>query len=845
MATSARLFIPVICLAFTQFVSASDGQWQGAALRDYVASFAQQGLKIIFSNDVLLDEYVVLEEPVADDPQEALRQALAPYGLRLADGPGDSGVIVRDANASGAIAITVAEVGTGRSVERVRVLLDGKLAGYSDATGRTQFDGLSPGHHEISISAPGYAAPAARSLFVSAYGVAELSVPLEPLIVPLPEIVVTSSSYVLKYAAPATHTFLDRELTTKLPDVGDEAVRSIDRLPGTANGGVSTRTHVRGGIDNEVLLLLDGVRLYEPYHLKDFHTLATIIDQNAISGIDFYGAGYQARYGDRMSGVIDISLREPATETVTELGLSFFNTSLLSIGTFGGEERGDWLLSGRRGNLDLVSEFADSDYGTPRFQDWLIHFGWSLNDRSYVTANALLSYDKITVSEPDQTELAGARYWNRNLWLKLETDWNPRLATTSILSAAQIDNTRAGQTDVPDVVAGSIDDDRSFRSIGFKQILEYELSDDWFINAGFNLQRHEANYAHHSTLTITPPFDQIFDNQPLRIRDIVIAPRGTQNAMYLESRWRLSDALILDAGLRWDEQTYTTAADDDQISPRINVLYRLGDNTELRVGFGQFYQAQEINELQVNDGVSNYFPAQRARHSVASLTHRFASDVELRLEWYEKEYGSLLPRFENAFDPLALIPELQIDRVRIDAAGAVTRGAELMLSRASRQSNTFWWLSYAWAEISDTTALGEIPRSWDQTNAVKAGINWDWKKWSFSAAGLWHNGWPRTTLTLETVANPDGSTSLVASTSPRNSLRHNVFHTVDARVSRSFDVKRGSLTAFLEVTNIYNRDNRCCVRYSLTTDPDGSQVLVANESNWLPLLPSLGVLWRF
>jgi hypothetical protein len=60
-------------------------------------------------------------------------------------------------------------------------------------------------------------------------------------------------------------------------------------------------------------------------------------------------------------------------------------------------------------------------------------------------------------------------------------------------------------------------------------------------------------------------------------------------------------------------------------------------------------------------------------------------------------------------------------------------------------------------------------------------------------------------------------------------------------VSRRFDLPRGDLTAFLEITNLYDRANPCCTEYSLL--PDGS--LNSRQSNWLPLVPSLGVVWRF
>src|SRR5690606_1884869 len=169
---------------------------------------------------------------------------------------------------------------------------------------------------------------------------------------------------------------------------------------------------------------LDGLRLYEPYHMKDFHTIETIVDQGAIAGIDFYSAGYQAHYGDRMSGVVDIGLREPPEDTETQLALTFFHTSALSRGRFGGDDRGDWLVSGRRSNLDLLADMVNPDYGAPRYQDYLAHVGWEIGGHTYLSGNALLSKDKISLSLSDGSEQANARYGNDVLWIKAETEWS-------------------------------------------------------------------------------------------------------------------------------------------------------------------------------------------------------------------------------------------------------------------------------------------------------------------------------------------------------------------------------------------------------------------------------------
>jgi len=774
----------ISCFAVLVFLSClpavgAERTWQGEPLREYIEYLQSEGLRIIYSTDLVRDEYLLPVGVSGDDPEASLRRAVEPFGLTITVGPAGSLLITEDATAR-------------------QTRSDAKQAASSTAA---------------------------------------------PTIEPLPEIIVTSSLYSIRYQHAESYSFLDRDQSTRMPNPGDEAVRAIARLPGASSDGVSTRHHVRGGTQNEQLFLLDGLRLYEPYHLKDFHSIATIVDQNVIAGIDFYSAGYPARYGDRMSGVVDIRLREPPEQTESELGVSFFNTWGLSRGRFGGGDRGDWLLSGRRGNLDLLLDAVNPDYGSPRYADYLAHVGWQAG-RHYVSANALHSFDKISIADAVGTERASARYKNDILWLKAESEWNDLIDSTTIMSATEIENQRTGITDRPDTISGFVDSDQNFRSLALKQDWSFAFSNDFLVVAGFELKRLEADYAYESSMIIVPPFDRIFDNEPLTVRAIESAPRGSQYAVYTELRMRAGDRVTFDAGLRWDQQTYTTASDVEQMSPRLNFLYRAGVATDLRVAFGEYYQAQEINELQVSDGVVDFHPAQHAQHLVASIEHGFGSGMELRIEAYRKKYRSLMPRFENVFDPLVLIPELQIDRVRIDAESAIAEGIELSLS-GTGTGDLSWWASYAWSRTEDRIAGKSTRRGWDQAHALNTGFSMDWNDWSFSAATIVRTGWPKTVLQAETTQDPDGSTSLAVFAAPRNSRRHALFGSLDARVSRNFDLSRGELTLFLEVTNLTNRENPCCTEYSVKLDESGTPVLETSESTWLPIVPSLGIVWRF
>jgi outer membrane cobalamin receptor len=678
--------------------------------------------------------------------------------------------------------------------------------------------------------------------FASSGGSDPGSVPVQEL---LPEIVVSSSVYSIRYDKAGSHVFLDREFTAGLPDVGEEALRPLDRIPGVASGGISTRSHVRGGLANEQLIMFDGLRLYEPYHLKDFQSVATTINPGAVDGIDFYTAGYQARYGDRMSGVVDISMREPGNDTETELGISFFNTWGVSTGRFGNDGRGDWLVSARRGNLDAISRAVKPEIGEPRFFDVLSHMGWQFTDRTYVAANYLYSDDKINIAQEDDTEQAQARYRNHVAWLKAETDWSSRLDSTTILSFTDIQNSRTGLTDLPAVMRGNVDDDRAFRSFTLTQDWEFSASERWSFRTGFDVKDLDANYNYSSTLAIFPPFDQILDNEPLLQRDIELKRTGAQYAAYLEVRWRATDKLILDLGLRWDRQTYSSSEDNEQRSPRLNALYRFNENTEFRIGVGRFYQAQEINELQVSGGVNNFLRPQYADHFVVSVEHRFGSGLSLRTEYYQKDYDALIPSYENVFDPLVLIPELQIDRVAVTADKAFVKGAEISLTGGNGSGGPVWWAAYIWSSTEDKINGTDVRRSWDQKHSVKAGVSTSWGSWDISLAGSWRSGWPETQLIVETIQTPGGSPGLVATTTPRNALDRRDFHALDARASRTFRLPKSELTAFVEISNLYNRRNPCCTRYTVQFADDGSRAIKANSSNWLPLVPSLGVVWKF
>jgi hypothetical protein len=163
---------------------------------------------------------------------------------------------------------------------------------------------------------------------------------------------------------------------------------------------------------------------------------------------------------------------------------------------------------------------------------------------------------------------------------------------------------------------------------------------------------------------------------------------------------------------------------------------------------------------------------------------------------------------------------------------------EVLLSWRPRDA---WngWLGYSWSRARDHIDGVDVPRSWDQKHAATFGVAWTSGPWSVTVSDSWHTGWPATRLSL--VDTPAGPQVAVGE---RNSQRHGNYHSLDIRVQRSFQFSRGALDVFLEVSNLTARENPCCTEYDVRFE-NGAPRIEADHKNWLPLVPSLGVLWRY
>ena len=847
-----NLLTLVVILAIAP-IAAGDQRdtFAGRTLAEALAGLQARGLQIVFSTAVVTPEMVVEKEPRGEEPREILVQLLEPHGLRAEDGPGGTILVLvappDDGGSSGTVLGVVTAGGNFVEIADLVIAIIGTpLSTTVFENGRFRIEDVPPGRYTVTATSSRFTTEDIDDVVVRPGGTARLRFDLVPVSVFLDEVIVTPSHFRLLEEQPESRQFLDRDEVRQMPHAADDLYRAVKRLPGAAGGDVTAKINVRGGEQDELLVVLDGLELYEPFHLKDFQNVFSIIDSEAVGGVDFLTGGFPVQYGDRMSGVMDISVATPTGAASTAIELSTINARFLTQGTFN-QDRGQWFVSARAWYPDAI---AGAVRDSPKdvladYYDVLAKVQHSVGNRSVLSANLLVAYDDLGFKEitDDEEQDVRAEYGSYSAWLNFRTQWSADAFSQTVLSVGRIRRQRVGLVD--DEVDGRLEvsDDRSFEFVGLNQDWTIELGPRNVLKAGFDAIRQEAVYDYVSVSTLQDPDVPTEPLPPVTVVDTHLEPEGSAYSAYVADRLMIIEPLVVELGLRWDRQTWIG---DHQLSPRVNIMYALNDRTTFRGAWGKFYQSQRLNELQVEDGVDEFFPAQLANHWLLSFEHSFTPAIASRLEVFRKDLSNLRPRYENLFDPIALFPEAEPDRVRIAPDRGLVRGLEIVFKGVPRPTFS-WWASYVLASAEDEIDGSWQLRSWDQRHALTAGVNLTLpRRWTLSVAGIYHSGWPTTPVTGEVVGFDDGEPEIELVLGPRNSARYGPYARADVRVSKLFPTTHGSLTLFLEIINLTNRKNVCCTDgFEFEADPDGSVTSIPEERYWAPIIPTFGIAWQF
>ncbi|MCB1035583.1 MAG: carboxypeptidase regulatory-like domain-containing protein, partial [Acidobacteria bacterium] len=305
----------------------------GRSLADALAVLEAQGLRLVYTDELVRPEMVVVREPSRRDLRGALLEILQPHGLGVLDGPGGTLIVVAEVQplAAGRVRGRVRWRNSESVVAGAEVLLEpGEVLHRTDSDGLFSFDGLAPGAYRLSVSSSrggiGTFVPQTVEVELAAGSTVDLVV--EVVAVPISSERIDVFS--LGGKAPGDElavVSLGRDETESLPTLGQDVFRNLSLLPGATGAELSARPQIRGGREDEVLVRLDGLEILEAYHLKDFGSALSIVPGTVVAQVRLLSGGFPVEFGERMSGVLDLSSGIPESRHGTTLGLGIFQAS--------------------------------------------------------------------------------------------------------------------------------------------------------------------------------------------------------------------------------------------------------------------------------------------------------------------------------------------------------------------------------------------------------------------------------------------------------------------------------------------------------------------------------------
>ena len=752
---------------------------------------------------------------------------------------------------AGAVKGIITRAENERPLADVTITLTDTLNFKSDSSGVFFINNLAPGKYVLHFSHVGYQTEPFE-IAVTAGDTLPLNVIMRETPVNVDDITIFSKRQNALSELSTPHNSIEREDLAESPKIGEDIYRAVTRVPGVSSNDFSATFKVRGGEHNQVLVLLDGLELYEPFHIKDVDGgILSIIDMDIVESIDLSTGAFSAAYGNHLSGVFNIKTKQPEEDNRKfSVSIDFLNARVLTSGTFS-DNKGSWLASARRGYFEMITKLTD-DYEdiSPAFYDFFIKGGIEPGPNHSLTVNFLHAHDDFDfVDDDEDTDFSKSLYDNTYTWLTLSSSLWEKLLIRNTISSGIVKHNRRGVNfyENTENLYFKVKDFRKFRFYGFNQSHIFCVSNFYSLYTGINLNFLKTEYNYFSDQENRYediPHRYIYFYDTLEYINVI---DGHTSGVYLSNQVKLTSTLKTELGLRYDHFSYI---DKDCFSPRINVTYDVGKNISLHGGWGYFYQPQKLYELAIPDGDSSFYKAEKAEHFVIGIETTVNDNILFFLEGYYKKIADLRPDYRNLILRTELYPEANFDRIKLLFDNSKSKGLEMSVKNSPK--NRFHWkvgytLSYVEEKLVEYTLDGNdipvnetLPGEFDQRHALFIDLSYrpsaDWK---FSLAWEYHSGWPYTEM-----VNDDYHQLFLINHKFEEvyAERMPTYHRMDIRINRTFNTSHGRVYIFLDIINLYDHDNIFTYDYEEAYNYNG-YYYEKDPLYYLHFIPSLGVSW--
>jgi hypothetical protein len=732
----------------------------------------------------------------------------------------------------------VLDLVTGRPIPGAVVTVPGTpLRAATGPDGVFRFSAVPPGVWPFQAAAIGFR-PAVRSDVVVAPGRnPEVVLRLEPLPLQLADIVVEPEYFEQAPGAATSTQALTNEEIRRLPGGLEDVARAVAAQPGVVQ--VSNGRNdliVRGGAPSENLFLIDGVEVDNINHFGTQGATGgplSFVNLDFVRDVTFSTGGFGARYGDRLSSVLGIDLKDGRSDRVG--GRATVASSQFGLDVEGPlGDKGSFLLSGRRSYLDFVFRAAGFGF-IPEYWDLLgkaTYRPTARDEISFFTIGALDDVDFINDTE-DQ------RYDNAEVLGNAQDRYVAGVSYRRVLGRGLFD-LRLGRNFVDyefiqrDTLLNEVFSSASRESeTALRADLGWTFGDGWDVHAGV-----QGKLAHVRGSALFPEgFEGDFGDS-IPSDSTAWDQRYTKLAAYTEVSRSVARRARFALGVRAD--AFTALEQPASWGPRLSLAYDLTMHTTIAVSGGVYRQAPAyvwVASNAINERLSHI----RTDQAVVSVEHRVRPDTRVRLELYGKRYDDYAASTFRTYLVLANtgagfggaeddeFAAFGFDPLVSDGDGEAY-GGELLVQKRLSEVPLYGTgaVSVGWARY---TPLDGRQRDGSYERRVNANLSGGYRfspNWEVALKFRFGTGLPYTPY------NADGSRD----PAQLNTERFPVTHTLDIRADRRWNFRAWNLVVYLDIQNIYNRKNVSGIRWDARTGQ-------AEFDESLGIFPTLGVSAEF
>ncbi|KGK31277.1 TonB-dependent receptor [Cellulophaga sp. E6(2014)] len=363
-----------------------------------------------------------------------------------------------------------------------------------------------------------------------------------------------------------------------------DVLKTLQLLPGIQGGSEgSSGFFVRGGTPDQNLIILDDAVVYNSNHLFGFFS---VFNGDAIKSVEAFKGGFPARYGGRLSSVINIGMKDGNKEKLSgNINIGLISSSVVLEGPIN-KGKTSFIMSGRRTYADLIAQpFLDKDENGGYFftdLNFKIHHVFSSKDKLYWSN--YYGKDKFYSKYIDATakEKTNLAWGNITSTLRWNHQFNNKLfANTSLIFSnyefkINIDNEDLQIDDYNDnylfKTSSGIDD------YSVKTDVDYYPNNNHSVKFGAIATRHN----------FTPQRLVIKDTYSGNINKIQEL-NSFEGAVYLEDDWKVTDKLHVSPGLRASYFNYK-AENYLNFEPRLALSYNLRPDLAFKASYSKMNQ---------------------------------------------------------------------------------------------------------------------------------------------------------------------------------------------------------------------------------------------------------------